>query len=230
MDIAEAATILQQFCGQNLTNTLAGIEKPAKGLTSQNCPAALVACGAGVDVLIAAGLVKKLAAQINVIIHASGILMCLPKILDPDEVVQYLSLGAGNTGRPFDLETDKRVAEFKFIRWRGADAIRQNSLFKDFYQLAEHSTPKRKYVYVLGTEYPLKFLNGRRAISSVLDKYATLLARFKATYGNQYETVRDYYEARGTQITLQDVSPWVGSLVAEEIDEIELSEASQRSP
>jgi hypothetical protein len=145
----------------------------------------------------------------------------LPKILEPGEVVQYLSLGAGNTGRPFDLETDKRVAEFKFIRWRGADAIRQNSLFKDFYQLAEHSTPKRKYLYVLGTEYPLKFLNGRRAIANVLDKYTTLLERFRTAHGNQYETVRDYYQARGNQVTLQDVSLWVSGLVAEDVDEVD---------
>ncbi len=221
MDITEAVSIVQEFCGKDLTSTLAGIEESAKELTSQNCPAALAAWGARAELLVAAGLVKKLAAQINVIIHASGILMCLPKILESDEIVQYLSLGAGNTGRPFDLETNKRVAEFKFIRWRGADAIRQNSLFKDFYQLAEHSTPKRKYVYLLGTDYPLKFLNGRRAIRSVLDKYATVLTRFTAKHSNQYDTVRDYYQARGNQVILQDVSPWVSSLVAQGIDELE---------
>ena len=221
MDITEAARILQQFCSQDLTNTLAEIETSAKGLTSKSCPAALAACGAREEVLVAAGLVKKLAGQINVIMHASGILTCLPKILEPDEVVQYLSLGAGNTGRAFDLETNKRIAEFKFIYWRGADAIRQNSLFKDFYRLAEHPTPKRKYVYVLGTEYPLKFLNGRRAIASVLDKYAALLDRFRAIHGNQYETVRDYYQARGNQVILQDVSLWVNGLVADGIDETE---------
>lgn len=182
-------------------------------------------CGASNEVLVAAGLVKKLAGQINVIIHASGILMCLPKILEPNEVVQYLSLGAGNTGRLFDLETDKRVAEFKFIRWRGADAIRQNSLFKDFYQLAEYSTLKKKYIYVLGTEYPMRFLNGRRAIASVLDKYATLLQRFRDTHGDQYKTVRDYYQARGTQVILQDVSLWVSGLVAEGFDEVDPPDA-----
>ena len=34
-----------------------------------------------------------------------------------------------------------------------------SGLFKDFYQLAEYSRAKKKYVYVLGKEYPLKFLN-----------------------------------------------------------------------
>jgi hypothetical protein len=225
MDITDAARILQQFAGEDLTRKLARVEESAKGLTLESCPTALAACGARDEVLVAAGLVKKLAGQINVIIHASGILMCLPKILEPDEVVQYISLGAGNSGRPFDLETDKRVAEFKFIRWRGADSIRQNSLFKDFYQLAEYSTLKTKFVYVLGTEHPLKFLNWRRSITSVLDKHAALLERFRAAHGNQYECVRDYYQARGTKVALQDVSLWVNGLIAEGVDEVGPPEA-----
>jgi len=61
-------------------------------------------------VLGAAGLIKQLAGQINVVIHALGILLCLPHILRPGEVIEYVSLGAGNTGRAFDLETNLRVA------------------------------------------------------------------------------------------------------------------------
>src|SRR5690242_1820513 len=75
VDISEAARILQEFCGQDLTSTLAGIEASANGLTLKSCPAVLEACGARDEVLVAAGLVKRLAGQINVIIHASGILM-----------------------------------------------------------------------------------------------------------------------------------------------------------
>jgi hypothetical protein len=219
MDIGEAARILERFCDHDLTRTLAGIEESAKGLTLKSCPAALAACGARDEVLVAAGLVKTLAGQINVVIHTLGILLCLPKILEADESVQYLSLGAGNTGKPFDLETDKRVGEFKFIRWRGADAVRQNSLFKDFYQRAEHSTSKQKYLYVLDKKYPLKFLKGKRKIASVLDKNATLLNRFTTEYGVQYEKVCDYYQAQKTKVKLIDVSSWVSGLVAERIDE-----------
>lgn len=75
-------------------------------------------------------------------------------------------------------------------------------------------------MYVLGTEYPLKFLNGGRAIESVLEKYARLLARFSETHGNTFRTVRDYYQTRGTQVTLADVSPWVIGLVPDEADEV----------
>jgi hypothetical protein len=63
------------------------------------------------------------------VIHALGILLCLPHILRPGEVIDYVSLGAGNTGRAFDLETSLRVAEFKFIHGQGGPgSIRQNSL------------------------------------------------------------------------------------------------------
>ena len=64
--------------------------------------------------------------------------MCLPHTLEARGAVEYVSLGAGNTGREFDLETNRRIAEFKFIHWRGgAESIRQNQLFKDFYLVAE---------------------------------------------------------------------------------------------
>ena len=49
----------------------------------------------------------------RVIVHAVGILVALPKILEPGELVQSLSLGAGNTGRAHDLETDRRIDEFR---------------------------------------------------------------------------------------------------------------------
>ena len=101
-------------------------------------------------------MIKRLAGEIHVVIHALGILLCLPHILKTGEIVESVSLGAGNTGKAFDLETNRRIAEFKFIRWQGgAEMIRQNALFKDFYLMAEHSTHKEKYLYVLGTEIPL---------------------------------------------------------------------------
>src|SRR2546426_3182050 len=134
---------------------------------------------------------KRLAGQINVVVHALGILATLPHLLDRGEVIQYVSLGAGNTGRPFDLETTQRIAEFKFVGWQGgAEAIRQNALFKDFYLLAEHSSAKRKCLYVLGTAHPLKFFNGGRSISSVLSHHVRLRNQFMDRFGNQYYSVR----------------------------------------
>jgi hypothetical protein len=108
-----------------------------------------------------AALLKRVAGQINVVIHALGILLCLPYILELGEEIHYVSLGAGNTGRDFDLETNRRIAEFKFIHWQGGpETIRQNALFKDFYQMAEHATDKQRFLYVLGTGHVDKFFHG----------------------------------------------------------------------
>jgi hypothetical protein len=97
--------------------------------------------------------IKRLAGQINVVIHALGILVSLPHLLEPDEVVEELSLGAGNTGRSFDLTTDRRIAAFKFITWRGgAEAIRQNTVFVDVLHLAEADTDRARFLYVTGSK------------------------------------------------------------------------------
>src|SRR3981081_3893451 len=117
--IAQALHLLERFRGADLTQTIYQIEKSIKGVSAEKYAAGLSTSGAKAEVLGAAGLVKQLAGQINVVIHALGILLCLPHILRPGEVIDYVSLGAGNTGRAFDLETSLRVAEFKFIHWQG---------------------------------------------------------------------------------------------------------------
>ena len=222
--IGEAIHLLQTFRGADLTQTIYQIEKSVKGVSAEKYSAVLSTSGAKAEVLGAAGLVKQLAGQINVVIHALGILLCLPHILRPGEIIEYVSLGAGNTGRAFDLETSRRVAEFKFIRWQGGpESIRQNSLFKDFYQLAEHATQKEKYLYVLGTEHGEKFFNGGRALSSVL-RTATLRNKFTQKFGDEYRTVRDYYLPRKRRVVIQDVSPFVPELVAAAVEAAEADE------
>ena len=124
--IASAIEELQQFAGPDLGRTISSIEETARGVRPENCEELLRQVGASNSVLGAAALVKSIAGQINVTIHTLGILRCLPSILEDGEVIEYVSLGAGNTGREFDLETNFRIAEFKFIRWQGgAEVIRQ---------------------------------------------------------------------------------------------------------
>lgn len=214
VDSNSAFEALAGFSGHDLTTTLSRIESSLVGANLDSVEDTLTAHNAEHEVLAAAGLVKRLAGQINVVIHALGIMLCLPHILQPGEVVQSASLGAGNTGKAFDLETNMRVAEFKFITWQGGpEAIRQNSLFKDFYCLAEHDTPKSKYLYVVGTAIPLKSLAGNRAIDSVLSKNASLLEDFRSKHPD-CRVVSDYYLPRRDLVQLVDVSPWVTELTA----------------
>lgn len=223
--IEDAIHLLQTFRGADLTQTIYQIEKSLRGVSAESYSTVLTTSGAKAEVLGAAGLVKQLAGQINVVVHALGILLCLPHILRPGEIIEYVSLGAGNTGRAFDLETDLRVAEFKFIRWQGGpESIRQNSLFKDFYEMAEHETRKEKYLYVLGTEHGEKFFNAGRALSSVLSRNVKLRNKFNEKFGDQYRTVREYYLPRKGLVVIQDVSPFVPELVAVAAEAAEIDE------
>jgi hypothetical protein len=215
MNLIEAAAALQKFGEPTLTDRLAKIEAQIRGLDAAACSQAVSISGASDNVLAAAGLLKNVAGQINVTIHALGILLCLQHLLTEGERVEYVSLGAGNTGRLFDLETSERIAEFKFIRWRGGpESIRQNSLFKDFFMLAESDSAKQKFLYVLGTEHPLKFFNGKRALSSVLSRNENIKRLFEARYGSRLKTVRDYYAIRKNAVTIRDVSIYVDALSA----------------
>jgi hypothetical protein len=219
-DPAQIVALVRRFTGPDLTQTLSRIEGAVRGVTAPECAGFLESSGAGREALAAAAELKRLAGQVNATIHALGILLCLPNILEPGEKVEYVSLGAGNTGREFDLETNLRVAEFKFIRWRGgAESIRQNSVFKDYLLLAEHSTEKRKYLYLLGTDHALRFLRGGRALSSVLSRNNKLQRVFADRFGASFQTVGDYYAAHGAAVRIEDVSPWLSELAEELVEE-----------
>jgi len=211
MSIDRAIQAIAEFQGSSLTQSLSAIESSVLGLSATDLEAF---CGSrSIDnaFMSSAASIKKVAGQINVIIHAAGILCSLPQILGSGEVVESVSLGAGNTGRKFDLETNFRVAEFKFIDWQGGpESIRQNGVFKDFYELAEHETQKSKHLYVVGTAFPLKFLTGGRALSSVLSRYPDILHEIGQKYGPRVLRVCDYYNLKQSDVEICDVSPYIG--------------------
>ena len=158
------------------------------------------------DMLRAALEVKKSISQIDVVIHSLGIINVLPYILEADEKVEYLSLGAGNTGKKFDVETDRRIAEFKFINWSGnSDTIRQNTTFKDFFELVEYNTDKMKFLYIFDKEKVLKFFNNNRALTSILSKNEATKKHFFGLYGNKYTTVSQYYNDKMNMVDIVDL-------------------------
>lgn len=188
LDLYTAMKIVEGFSsGQSLTARISSLESSLAMKEAKALDRLLVEEGVTDSIIHAALKIKKAAGQINVIIHAAGIVLSLPYILEPDEKIQSLSLGAGNTGRDFDLETSTRVAEFKFITWRGGpESIRQNSVFIDLFCLAEHDTGRKRCLYVVGKEKPIRFLNNRRAIRSVLSKNQAVSQRFYEKYGDKY--------------------------------------------
>ena len=194
MKISDAIESLQGFIGDGLTSTIAAIESNFAGLDGNGANSCLVDVSATHESLAAAAEIKRVSAQIDTTIHAIGILRCLPKMLEAGETIEYVSLGAGNTNRRFDLETDRRVAEFKFINWQGgSESVRQNGLFKDFSNLAEYETEKSRHMCVLGTRHPIAFLTRRRAVASVCQKYPDLLNLINEKYPT-VSVVHQYYD------------------------------------
>jgi hypothetical protein len=211
--LAAAANILDRFRRGSLRNSIAEVERTLVGLTSAKAASHLDQFGVRMELLLAALVIKRNAAQINEIVHAVGILLALPHILEPKEVVEGLSLAAGNTGKGFDLETTNRIAEFTFIQWQGgSEVVRQNKIFKDFYFLAEAATIKRRELYVVGTSHPAKFFVSGRAIAPILKGNSKLGAAFVAAHGNRFATVRDYFHWRRHLVTIRDLGEIITEL------------------
>ena len=211
MSIDSAILSIEAFQGESLTESLSKIEQDIVGAdliaTQEVCSDKAI----NNDFMNSALSIKNVAGQINVIIHAAGILYSLPSILHKGEIVESVSLGAGNTGKRFDLETNRRVAEYKFIDWKGGpESIRQNGIFKDFYNLAEYETDKEKFLYVVGTKYPLKFLNGGRALTSILSKQPKMLEAIKTSYGEEITVAYHYYNLFKDTVRISDISPFIG--------------------
>ncbi len=206
ISIIESAKAIQQFEKGSLTHRISSIESNLIGADSKTCQSAFPSLEITPNLLDAAFTFKRAAGQINVLIHAIGILLSLPHILQDGEIVESLSLGAGNTGRPFDLETNYRIAEFKFINWQGGpESIRQNALFKDFYLLAEYETGKKKFLYVIDTKHPIKFLKSGRSLKSIMSRNNKLWIDFQKRY-SQFTKVNEYYEYRKTVVFVEDIA------------------------
>ena len=213
-DLVAALDALRRIAaGSGLTSWIGSAERELEGADAARVSAWLERTPVGGDALQAALVVKRVAGQINVIVHSLGILTSLPYILEPGETIESLSLGAGNTGRDHDLTTNIRIAEFKFIDWRGgSETIRQNGLFADLFNLVADPTPRRKLLYVVGIEQPLRFLANRRALTSVMSRNSPLAKRFQERYGDQFTTVRDYVESVRDKVDIVDLAMIVPGL------------------
>ena len=212
MKLDDANNIIQQFKNCSFKKRVSNLEKNLVGKDKNDCKSILSDEVIDSSLLLASFIVKRASSQINEVVHAVGILISLPYILRDGEMIQSLSLAAGNTGKPFDLETNFRIAEYKFIDWKGGpESIRQNQFFKDFYFLAEYETPKEKYLYTVGVEYPLKFLAGGRSINSVISHNSKLKSKFQSQFGNSFSKVNDYYSLRKNNvdvIDLKEITPF----------------------
>jgi hypothetical protein len=209
--MTSAIAALEQFSGSSgLTSRISDLEADLRGLSGPAVANHLSSDGVEDQTLIGALAVKAMAGQINVVVHALGILLALPAILEEGELIEDLSLGAGNTGHNFDLETNRRIAEFKFITWQGGpESIRQNALFVDLYHLAEAKTDKLRQLYVTDPIHPLRFLGSGRSLRSILSKHAYVAEELSARHGDRYKVARDYWTDAKGRVELVDISTLV---------------------
>ncbi|PJE03555.1 MAG: PE-PGRS family protein [Mycobacterium sp.] len=158
-DLAAVTALMQFFRGDGLTERLASAEAALVGCSGEAGAAAAAERGLTEAMLLAALAVRSQVGRLNDVIHACTIALALPHILEPGEqIVIRPSLGAGNDpSRPFDLETDRRIAEFKVAQWKGKDAMRKRTVVSDLVHLAMDDSGRRAQLYVVGVR-PLTFL------------------------------------------------------------------------
>ena len=204
MDKIQSIQILDRFYSQHdLKVVIHDLENQITNNQKNDITKFLSSDTIDLSLLDASLSIKAIVGQINTIIHAWGILVSLPYILDNDEIIEYVSLGAGSGKKDYDLMTSHRIAEFKFISWKGGpESIRKKNLFNNFYNLAENETPLKKYIYLLEKSQAMKAFT-ERSIENALKP--RVWKSFKDKYGDKYEKVDEYYNDHRHLVEIVDL-------------------------
>ncbi|MFC8385981.1 hypothetical protein [Nocardia sp. NPDC057272] len=214
---AESFAMLSRFLtDHNLTAHLAAAEADFQGAGSTTSHEVTTRYGFSDDLLDAALAVRAHVGRLNDVIHATVIARVLPALLEDGEVVvQRPSLGAGNDpSRPFDLETDHRIAEFKVAQWKGADTMRKRGVVADLVHLALDESGRRAQLFVVGA-LPIRFLTtSKSTIAWALARSSPhTRARFEQRFGPATDfTIADFTRVHGRHIELVDLATLVPSL------------------
>lgn len=194
----QALQIVAKFKGKNLKESIDTLSYKLKGKSKNDI-------NEPTNLYESALVVKRISAQIDEMVHASGIIKCLPHILEEDEIIDSLSLASGAVGDGFDLITNKRIAEFKFSVWQEgkANGMRRRHVFGDLVQLYINDSPKKKELYVMSYAMVLKFLNGKSKWENVLSKSGVLnnkLGDYLTEKKLSSITVNDIYSISGVEV------------------------------
>lgn len=214
-DVAASLSGLLRFLERGLTTTIADLEYELVDCDPAGVPAAVAAAGIDAELLRSAVTVRRAVGRLNDVIHAATISLALAAILEPGErIVVRPSLAAGNDKtRHYDLETDRRIAEFKVSFWKGADAMRQRGVFADLVALALDDSGRRAQLFVVGSA-PIRYLRTSRATAEwALNRSSPLLrARFEERFGPLSVPVGDFTAGPGGAVELVDVTTVVPAL------------------
>jgi hypothetical protein len=205
------------FLGREpFTAAIAALEQHLDGSDVGTIPEIVARYGATPTALESGLIARDRLGRINDVIHALAITLVLPSLLEGGEILRRPSLAAGNDPtRPFDVETNLRIAEFKLSRWDGHDTARMRQLVKDLVHLAADRSGRRLELYVLD-DRPRSFLQtSRSTISWALRSSPPTKALFLDRFGNPDITIADFRASGAALVDVIDVRPFLGRLIAD---------------
>lgn len=197
-----------------LTAAIAGLEQRLVGLDGSAVASTAAAGGVDSDLLRAAIVARRDLGRINDLIHAAAIVRVLPQVLEDGEIVTNRpSLAAGNDPtRPYDLETNRRVAEFKLSQWAGADAMRKRQVFKDLVHLAADTSGRQPELFVVGPG-PIGFLKTSKSSAAwALDRFPAARQLFLERFGSLEMQVAGFTAGPAARVRITDLTPLVPEL------------------
>jgi hypothetical protein len=201
--------LLRFFDQEDLSRRVGRLEDHLEGADRETVEERVAPEGLTDDLLKGALLVRQHAGRVNDLIHAAMIVRALPKILEPGErIVRRPSLASGNDGsRKFDLETDRRVAEFKAAQWKGRDTMRKRMLVADLVGLVLEHGDRRAELYVLG-RLPIDYLrNSTSTVEWALGRSSPHLRHaYEQRFGSAALTVSQFTAGPAAEVALIDLA------------------------
>lgn len=215
-DFASALKLLGAFLDRApLTDSIATLEGALEDATQADVEGLLKDAEVSPQLLRAAMIVRERIGRVSDVIHATAIVLSLSELLQPGEVLVRPSLGAGNDpSRPFDLETDRRVAEFKLAQWKGKDAMRKRQTFKDLVHLAAEESGRTAQLFVIG-ERPIRFLKTTKSSAGWgLDRSPSTQRLFEERFGSLDMTIAEFTRGPGAHVEVIDLEDRLPQLFA----------------
>jgi hypothetical protein len=202
-----------------LGTTIAELEIALAGCGHTEVSDVNAAHGVTTELLVSAISARDALGKLSDLIHAAAIALALPHILELHETLVRPSLAAGNTReRVFDVETNRRVAEFKLGRWNGNDSGRQQPTVKDLVRLAAEPSDRRSELYVRGAR-PVRWLKSTRStIRQQLRAYQAELAVFESKFGDSNISVASFVAGEAANVRLIDIEAQLPALFATDHD------------
>jgi hypothetical protein len=218
-DLAGAVTVLKELTGGRAEIAIADIETKLMGADKKRAITVVTECGSSPQRLDGVLELKSIASPgdayihgpADVYVHAHAVILALPSLLEPGEVVVASSLGAGSTGRCCDLVTNRRLAKFKLARREDQSTeSRQFHLLVAVFSLAEDPSPvQRRELYVLDASRPRQFLTtSPRLVGEILTPRAVASAEWlrDAYEDNKGRTVAAYWANLKGRVALRNIS------------------------